>query len=404
MQMISPTRLSSFNDMQDSNFFTQFLNICCEKPVQPNYKEYVSLQRALCEGDVEMDKVIDWVMQDPKGHRMIFEKILFQGRDNLSEPLPTELENFFNYIEQKPEWLDQRQIDEAVKFTHRLGINNGFILRDLSLMAGYLYPGFNQPLILTGALKKQAGTRLAETTKWWVDITEPQGLERLSTGFISTIYVRFIHALVRRQLKKSDRWDSEVWGVPLNQFDLAMTNLAFSSVVLLGIRALGVWPTKQETKSFLHFWRYVGWLMGIDEKWLIQSESEGWRLLYWMQFAHPRSDHSSVELGSSLSKEPFERKYLHLRSLQQKLAYRQHLELTQFFIGKKRMKLLGLPHQSASWFAYYLIVRNSILYNGAKLSPKIEKFLSKSGRNIQKLGLTLYQNQGKAKTLASMHQ
>jgi len=25
MQMISPTRLASFNDMQDSNFFTQFL-------------------------------------------------------------------------------------------------------------------------------------------------------------------------------------------------------------------------------------------------------------------------------------------------------------------------------------------------------------------------------------------
>ncbi|HHP8267038.1 TPA: oxygenase MpaB family protein, partial [Acinetobacter baumannii] len=87
---------------------------------------------------------------------------------------------------------------------------------------------------------------------------------------------------------------------------------------------------------------------------------------------------------------------------QQKLAYRQHLELTQFFIGKKRMKLLGLPQQSASWFAYYLIVRNLLLYNGAKLSPKVEKFLSKSGRNIQKLGLTLYQNQGKAKTLASM--
>jgi hypothetical protein len=47
------------------------------------------------------------------------------------------------------------------------------------------------------------------------------------------------------------------------------------------------------------------------------------------------SDHSSVELGLSLSKEPFERKYLHLRSLQQKLAYRQHLELTQFLLVRR---------------------------------------------------------------------
>ncbi len=62
-----------------------------------------------------------------------------------------------------------------------------------------------------------------------------------------------------------------MWGRPMNQFDLAMTNLAFSSVVLLGIRALGIFPSKQETESFLHFWRYVGWLMGIDEKWLIEK-------------------------------------------------------------------------------------------------------------------------------------
>lgn len=71
----------------------------------------------------------------------------------------------------------------------------------------------------------------------------------------------------------------------MNQFDLAMTNLAFSSVVLLGIRALGIFPSKQETESFLHFWRYVGWLMGIDEKWLIEKESDDWKLLYWMQDA-----------------------------------------------------------------------------------------------------------------------
>ncbi|MCY3125590.1 DUF2236 domain-containing protein, partial [Acinetobacter baumannii] len=41
----------------------------------------------------------------PKDHRIIFEKILFQGRDEFSKPIPTELENFFNYIEQKPDWL-----------------------------------------------------------------------------------------------------------------------------------------------------------------------------------------------------------------------------------------------------------------------------------------------------------
>ncbi len=77
-----------------------------------------------------------------------------------------------------------------------------------------------------------------------------------------------------------------------------------------------------------------------------------------MQFVHPQSDASSMALGASLSKEPFERQYKYLRPLQQKLAYRQHLELTQFFIGKKRMHKLGLKPQSAAWFAYYLLARN----------------------------------------------
>ncbi len=46
-------------------------------------------------------------------------------------------------------------------------------------MAGYLYPGFNSTPTLNGIKeKKKLGTRLAETTKWWVD-TEPQGLSRL---------------------------------------------------------------------------------------------------------------------------------------------------------------------------------------------------------------------------------
>lgn len=51
-------------------------------------------------------------------------------------------------------------------------------------MIGYLYPGFNQPLVVDRRIKeKQAGTRLAETTKWWVDITEQDGFERFSKGF-----------------------------------------------------------------------------------------------------------------------------------------------------------------------------------------------------------------------------
>ncbi len=58
--------------------------------------------------------------------------------------------------------------------------------------------------------------------------------------------------------------------------------------------------------------------MGVDEKWSVDNERDAWRLLYWMQDAHPESDESSLALGQSLSKEPFERRYQRMRSFQQK--------------------------------------------------------------------------------------
>jgi len=275
--IVKPKRLAAFEDMTQRNLKTRILGYMTQQEVQPSYQDYQALNTALQSGDEPMDKLLLWILQNPKQHRQYFETALYQGLDKLPHEIP-ELTTFFKFVEQKPAWYDQNKIDAALKFTYRLGINNGLILRDLSLMTGYLYPGFNQPLILTGALKKQAGTRLAETTKWWVDITEPDGFSRFCKGFTSTIFVRFIHALVRHQLQKSEKWDAETWGIPINQYDQAMTNIAFSGVVLIGIRALGIFPSKQEVDSFLHFWKYAGWLMGVEEKWLVDQEVDGWKL------------------------------------------------------------------------------------------------------------------------------
>lgn len=396
-----PRRLTSFHKMRKSNWLTRAFQLLSKEKLQPSQTQYDSIQHALNQGDPAMDQIIDWVMQDPKQHRAYFETALFQGLDQLPHVIP-ELNRFFAMVETPPAWLDQEKMQQAIKFIHRLGINSGFVLRDLSLMTGYLYPGFNYPLILTGALKKQAGKRMAETTKWWMDISEENAFSRLNAGFTSTVYVRFIHALVRHHLSQSKDWDATQWGCPINQFDLALTNIAFSGMLLIGIRGLAIFPNRQEIDSFLHFWKYVGWLMGIDEQWLVDQEKQGWRLLYWMQFAHPKADQSSIDLATSLSQEPFQRQYQYLRHWQQKIAYREHLDITQFFIGRKRMQKLGLPSRSVAWFAYYLIARNSIVYTAARHSSKVDDFLVEKGRALQKLAFGLSQH--KVKQLASMHQ
>lgn len=396
-----PKRMASYERMKRSDLLSKLLHKMTDQNFIPTYAEYLELNESLHTGDVPMDRLMDWVMTNPRENRKLFETALYQGLDALPKPVP-EIKAFFDLVEQQPVWFDQEKIDRAIQFTHRLGSNVTFIMRDLALMTGYQYPGFNQPLILTGALSKYAGKRLAETHKWWLDVTKPNGFQRFNDGFTSTIFVRFIHSLVRYHLKKSKDWDWDIWGMPINQYDQAMTNIAFSGVMLLGIRAIGIFPTKSEVDAIMHFWKYTGWLMGVDEHWLIDKESEGWKLLQWMNYAHPQVDESSRQLAVSLSKEPFEREYKHFKRFMQKKAYQNHLDVTQIFMGRKKMKNLGLKPRILPWYPLYLLTKNTVIYAGAKKIPKLDLYLQRKGRSQQEQALDLYQNAGKQ--LASMHQ
>ena len=396
-----PKRMASYERMKRSDLLSKLLHKMTDQNFIPTYAEYLELNESLHTGDVPMDRLMDWVMINPRENRKLFETALYQGLDTLPKPVP-EIKAFFDLVEQQPVWFDQEKIDRAIQFTHRLGANVTFIMRDLALMTGYQYPGFNQPLILTGALSKYAGKRLAETHKWWLDVTKPNGFQRFNDGFTSTIFVRFIHSLVRYHLKKSKDWDWDIWGMPINQYDQAMTNIAFSGVMLLGIRAIGIFPTKTEVDAIMHFWKYTGWLMGVDEHWLIDKESEGWKLLQWMNYAHPQVDESSRQLAVSLSKEPFEREYKYFKRFMQKKAYQNHLDVTQIFMGRKKMKNLGLKPRILPWYPLYLLTKNTVIYAGAKKIPQLDLYLQRKGRSQQEQALDLYQNAGKQ--LASMHQ
>lgn len=395
-----PKRLASFERMQKSDLISRVLNKVTNQNFIPSYDDYLTLNQSMHTGDIAMDKVMAWVMTNPRVHRKYFETALYEGLDQLPHEIP-ELTTFFKLVETPPAWFDPAKIKASIQFTHRLGTNSTFILRDLALMTGYQYPGFNQPLILTGALSKFAGKRLAETHKWWLDVNKENSFDRFNDGFTSTIFVRFIHALVRYQLNKSIEWDHDVWGAPINQFDQALTNIAFSGVLLLGVRGIGIFPNKKEVESIMHFWKYAGWLMGVDQQWLVDKESEGWKLLQWMNYAHPKIDDSSRKLAVSLSKEPFEREYRYFNRFLQKKAYRNHLDLTQLFLGRKKMKNLGLPPRPIAWYPIYLMAKNTLIYNSAKQIPKLDLYLQKHGRMQQEQALTLYQNAGKQ--LASMH-
>jgi hypothetical protein len=88
-----------------------------------------------------------------------------------------------------------------------------------------------------------------------------------------------MHGLIRKRIEATPGWRSDQWGTPINQADMIVTSLAFSYVFLAGHRALGFRFSRDEVRAYLHLWRYVGYLMGIDDAQLPSTEEEAARML-----------------------------------------------------------------------------------------------------------------------------
>eukprot|EP00927_Polykrikos_kofoidii_P078804 TRINITY_DN75606_c0_g1_i1.p1 TRINITY_DN75606_c0_g1~~TRINITY_DN75606_c0_g1_i1.p1 ORF type:complete len:555 (+),score=74.54 TRINITY_DN75606_c0_g1_i1:135-1799(+) len=82
-----------------------------------------------------------------------------------------------------------------------------------------------------------------------------------SAALLSIIQVRAAHALARRHVAASGACTV---GVPVSQFDLAFTLMAFSLIALDNvINDLGQHITREEAGDYLHLWRVIGHFHGI---------------------------------------------------------------------------------------------------------------------------------------------
>lgn len=338
------------------------------------------LIEGLWQGDPLMDDFVTWMFAtNPRVARQQFDLALNQGIEAVVD-CPEPLQRLFAGL-QDPSWLKTELLDEAVLAMQRTGTSANLVMRDLALMGGYLMSGFNQALVLTGALTKGADKRILETGQWWFDCT--QGMQRFSIGFKSTVHVRLIHALVRRHLSQNKEWDSARWGTPICQVDMAATYLGFCVVFLWGLRGLGIMTSSAESKSIMHFWRYTCWLMGVDEQWLVDTEKQGALLLFQTLLTQAAPDWTTLELAKSLSIEPLTRGAPSYQNWRQHWAYSKHLSITRYFLGKRGMQDLGLTTKVFPWYPPLVFGFNaakSMLYYTL---PNLRDYFVTQGRKQQ---------------------
>lgn len=125
-------------------------------------------------------------------------------------------------------------------------------------------------------------------------------------GYLSAKKVRFLHASMRYMLtspadfrpfgnpqapasmpealsQRGQAWDAEKLGVPVNQEDLAYTLLTFGYLIPRGLAEWGVPLTREQKEAFLHLWKVVGHVMGVDDELLTDDWDKAEKLFGFIQ-------------------------------------------------------------------------------------------------------------------------
>ena len=269
---------------------------------------------------------------------------LRDGLDAVADPAPA-LRALLEEVERVPEWVDWDLVEEGARAFRRFGRAAADVGLQLSLIGGYRFGGPTDLLVATGALTGgQSRRRLGETQRWVSSLTQPGGLRPHAEGWRLTLHVRVMHALVNHSFEP--RWDVERWGLPINQADQASTLGLFDGVVLLGVRALGVPVTRAESDAVMHLWRYVGWLMGVDEEFLVDTERERHVLNYHVLCSQGGLTEAGGELARSAVEAQLEldfRRWGVLAPLRARYERERLLSMLTVFLGATSMRELGLP-------------------------------------------------------------
>lgn len=231
----------------------------------------------------------------------MLERALVSGIDSVPDA-PASLRRLFAEVDTVPSWVDLERCELGARVYRRISFGGVLTLSAYSLMAGYHSAAAIKPLSFTGGLSQRAPRRLAETGRYVVETSRAFGLRRDGEGLRVAVRVRVMHAQVRRMLRASGRWDEDAWGAPINQADMAITAMEFSSMVLRGCRELGYVFEPEESTAVMHLFRYAAYLMGVDAELLplLDTEERARRYEELVRFTIDGPDADSLELAEAL--------------------------------------------------------------------------------------------------------
>lgn len=324
--------------------------------------------------------------RSPEEGRALLDRAITSGVASIDDA-PASLVALFADIEDDPSWVDRDAVELGARVFRRYG-TAVFRFAGTITLAAYAENSVAKPLILSGAYTGESTrNRFAETAAFWIDVSEPGGMDAGAPGRAAAMRVRIMHVFVRRRLLSHPEWDLDAWGVPISQADALLTLMGGSAAPGLAMQAMGYRPTGEEIRAMMHFWRYVGHVMGVRPRWYPRDLREALQLAFMTQLkgAQGAGDDGRRLCQSYVTAFAPDTSGSLASRLAAEWEHRVHLGYARFFLPGPLYRGFGLPR--AGLFAMHPAVQAPFRFTAETLRrhvPALDDLADRRARSSRR--------------------
>lgn len=203
-------------------------------------------------------------------------RIMKACMDRDMEPLPETpraVIEFFESFKAPPQWFDRDAVRPGYyAFHEHLDL---FMIGFLAVSLRNFNSLMSRVFFMTGQSTTYQGLQIIRQNIRYLTgmLMLPGALDHGGEGWAFSLRIRLTHARIRRRLRKSGRWDEDVFGVPISAANMALTSANFSASLIQDVMRLGANLNAEARSSLIQIWRYASWLIGTPES-LFCSDNE----------------------------------------------------------------------------------------------------------------------------------
>lgn len=291
------------------------------------------------QADIAADGLLSRCFSSEEGKAILRQYLINLKHNSQLLQLPELLKNepLLLSAGQLPEWANQKKMQTGAAFFARYASLIMNMLGLLSLPYCYAAADGARVLYYSERLRNDVGKRLRETGEFVWQVMSPDAFTPEGLGFATIFKVRMMHAMARYYTLASGQWQV-AWGQPVNQEDMAGTNLSFSLLVIRGLRKLDIAVSYADQQAFMHLWNVIGCLLGVDERLLPEDGQQAIAL----EQAISRRQFKSSEEGRALTKSLTD--YITGANLSKgSISAKETVQLMRFLVGDEVADIIDLP-------------------------------------------------------------